>query len=324
MMNQGGNNQSARARLRLVAGLSVMATLVLVSSFGCTGGGRAGSADLISEDEVVADVDGGGLDIPGDADLVPEELVGELPAPEAVSGEFTLLTYNVAGLPEGISSSHPEEYIPLISPMLNAFELVLVQEDFVYHEQLAAEVDHPHHTPSLYDSLDDFPLGDGLNRFSLFPMGRVHRLQWPGCSGELDCSSDCLASKGFSLARTELAGGLSVDVYNLHGEAGGFHLGAVRLHCLRRAYDGSDGGLRIGLPKGNQRLVNLVFHDLRGHEYPKLEIPVQSQENDEGRTTEDRGSVRPDRARTHHQQVGVHGLRHVIHYYSIPTLAEQT
>ncbi|MBE9478814.1 MAG: hypothetical protein IMY80_02530 [Chloroflexi bacterium] len=51
---------------------------------------------------------------------------------------------------------------------------------------------------------------------------------------------------------------------------------------------------------------------------------MQSERHDEGRTTEDGGGARTGRARAHHYNVGVHGLRHVIHHYSIPTLAEQT
>ena len=46
------------------------------------------------------------------------------------SGSFTALTYNVAGLPEGISGSNPETNMQMISPLLNAYDLVLIQEDF--------------------------------------------------------------------------------------------------------------------------------------------------------------------------------------------------
>ncbi|MEQ9318019.1 MAG: hypothetical protein RIF41_02630, partial [Polyangiaceae bacterium] len=54
-------------------------------------------------------------------------------------GTFSALSYNVAGLPQGLSGSEPEEYIPLISPLLTGYDLVLVQEDFVYHAELRAE-----------------------------------------------------------------------------------------------------------------------------------------------------------------------------------------
>jgi hypothetical protein len=47
------------------------------------------------------------------------------------SGDFLALTYNVAGLPEGISGSHPETNTPLIGPLLNAYDLVLMQESWL-------------------------------------------------------------------------------------------------------------------------------------------------------------------------------------------------
>jgi endonuclease/exonuclease/phosphatase family metal-dependent hydrolase len=141
-------------------------------------------------------------------------------APLAPPGELTVLTYNIAGLPQGISDSDPERNIPQISPLLNAFELVLVQEDFWYHEELVAEVMHPHRSePWTDDPLED-GVGDGLNRFSQFAFGELERVPWYDCHGQLDCSSDCLATKGWSFARHTLDEGVEIDVYNLHMEAG--------------------------------------------------------------------------------------------------------
>ena len=157
----------------------------------------------------------------GDAAADAADLALDAPPPAPVTGEFSILTYNVAGLPDIISKSNPEVFIPQISPLLNGYDLVLVQEDFAYHAELAADAAHPYQTPPLFDTPDQVPMGDGLNRFSVFPMGPLHRLQWPGCSGDFDCASDCLATKGFSFGRVALAPGVTVDVYNLHGEAGG-------------------------------------------------------------------------------------------------------
>jgi endonuclease/exonuclease/phosphatase family metal-dependent hydrolase len=64
-------------------------------------------------------------------------------------------------------------------------------------------------------------MGDGLNRFSVFPLGELTRVTWIECNGALDCDSDCLTTKGFSVSAIELADGLVVDVYNLHMDAGG-------------------------------------------------------------------------------------------------------
>lgn len=146
------------------------------------------------------------------------------PAP---AGEFSLLTYNVAGLPQGVSSSNPEVNIPRISPLLNAYDLVLVQEDFYYHAELGAETTHPHRTTPWADVPDIADLGDGLNRFSNYPMADHDRTAWYACNGNIDCASDCLATKGWSFARTTLDPNtglgppVEIDIYNLHMEAGG-------------------------------------------------------------------------------------------------------
>ncbi|MDD9370350.1 MAG: hypothetical protein PV358_09575, partial [Acidimicrobiales bacterium] len=41
------------------------------------------------------------------------------------SGTFSVLSYNVAGLPQEISTVNPQEHIPLISPLLNEYDIVL-------------------------------------------------------------------------------------------------------------------------------------------------------------------------------------------------------
>jgi endonuclease/exonuclease/phosphatase (EEP) superfamily protein YafD len=64
-------------------------------------------------------------------------------------------------------------------------------------------------------------MGDGLNRFSRFPLGELTRVEWVECNGVLDCDSDCLTTKGFSVSAIKLAEGLFVDLYNLHMDAGG-------------------------------------------------------------------------------------------------------
>jgi endonuclease/exonuclease/phosphatase family metal-dependent hydrolase len=141
--------------------------------------------------------------------------------PSAPSGTLRVLTYNVAGLPQGISSSNPETNIPLISSLLNDFDLVLVQEDFSYHEELVVDAEHTHKSIPWSVSYGEENIGDGLNRFSFSSFTPVERIPWPGCNGMFDCASDCLATKGFSVARHDLAAGLYMDVYNLHMEAGG-------------------------------------------------------------------------------------------------------
>jgi endonuclease/exonuclease/phosphatase family metal-dependent hydrolase len=134
------------------------------------------------------------------------------------SGRFSVLTYNVAGLPELVSGSDPEINTSLISPLLNHYDVALVQEDFSYHSLLDSRAQHAYRSEPMHSSLALMP--DGLNWFSRYAFGWVHRVRWGQCNGYLGSASDCLADKGFSYAELTLAPGVTVDVYNLHAEAG--------------------------------------------------------------------------------------------------------
>jgi hypothetical protein len=181
---------------------------------------------------------GDGSDSTGERNEVPD---GEgTPASEDASGEFATLTYNVAGLPQEVSQVNPREHMPLISPLLNDYDIVLTQEDFDwwqpdldqydfvnYHARLRAEADHAyrnedHPGPEAVgiDVSTDRPMlrvGDGLGILSRFLFDEFRRIPWETCG---ESAADCLAMKGFAMARVELASGLVLDVYNLHADAG--------------------------------------------------------------------------------------------------------
>jgi endonuclease/exonuclease/phosphatase family metal-dependent hydrolase len=142
------------------------------------------------------------------------------------SGTFTALTYNVAGLPQGINPDQmPEQHQPLISPLLNAYDVVLLQEDFgFYTDVLRAEIDHefvsePHPGPAVTNPIgrESAAVGDGLNVLSRLPIGDLERVPWTGCG---PASGDCLALKGFAATDLTLAPGTTVALYTLHVEAG--------------------------------------------------------------------------------------------------------
>jgi hypothetical protein len=164
-----------------------------------------------------------------------------------VLGELSMLSYNVAGLPQQFSRENPEENLPLISPKLEPYDIVLTQEDFDwwsrtldnidfvnYHERLRADVTHEYQTTEhpgpqavgVDTDLRPLPLvGDGLGFLSRFPFENVVRVPWPRCFGGVDVrdggAGDCLAMKGFMVGTFQLAEGVVVDIYNLHAEAGG-------------------------------------------------------------------------------------------------------
>ncbi len=136
--------------------------------------------------------------------------------------ELSVLAYNVAGLPQGISGSNPAVNTVQISPLLNPYDLVVVQEDFAYHNDLVSAITHPY--VSVKDTSDRppfaFGLGDGLNTFSRLPFTDFTRVTWEECFGTFSNSSDCLTPKGFSVERHALREGVFLDVYNWHADAG--------------------------------------------------------------------------------------------------------
>ena len=127
-------------------------------------------------------------------------------------GTFTALTYNVAGLPQGANvDQFPVEHMPLISPRLNYYDLINVQEDFYYHDVLIKEDHHPY--KSTYVANKGF--GDGLNMFSDFIFLNYMRTGWADCNG-----TDCFTPKGFTYSRLKLTSEAYIDIYNVHCNAG--------------------------------------------------------------------------------------------------------
>jgi hypothetical protein len=165
----------------------------------------------------------------------------------STAGDFTLLTYNVAGLPQEISKVHPQRHIPLISPLLDAYDVVLTQEDFDwwhpsldatdftnYHSRLREAAGHPHRSgrwpgaaaAGIDPAVRSEPMvGDGLGVLSRLPFAEGPVVAWHDCFGGFDTSDggdgDCLAGKGFRSVTVTLAPDAEVDVYVFHGEAGG-------------------------------------------------------------------------------------------------------
>ncbi|GAA4957599.1 jacalin-like lectin [Actinoplanes utahensis] len=136
----------------------------------------------------------------------------------AAGGSFSVLTYNVAGLPEIISSAETDRKTAhtAIGQRLGPFDVVHVQEDFNYHAYLyAADTTHAHRTPTSGGA----GIGSGLNTVSRLPYDTddFERGDWDSCQFD---SGDCLTPKGFTFARHRVADGVYVDFYNLHTNAG--------------------------------------------------------------------------------------------------------
>lgn len=124
-----------------------------------------------------------------------------------------MITYNIAGLPQFISSAITprRESIAAIGRLLNRYDIVHVQEDFNYNGHLYHNGNaHPFRTPTKGAVMT----GDGLNTLSKFPVTHLRRIAWTDCTG-----ADCFTPKGFTYTRIEIAPDRFIDFYNVHANA---------------------------------------------------------------------------------------------------------
>ena len=132
-------------------------------------------------------------------------------------GSFSVLSYNVAGLPEAINSAPKprEPATTAIGQRISPYNVVHVEEDFNYHATLYAADNHPYRTPTSGGA----GIGSGLNTVSSLPYDEAdfERVHWNSC--QID-SGDCLTPKGFTFMRLRLAEGVYLDLYNAHTNAG--------------------------------------------------------------------------------------------------------
>lgn len=137
----------------------------------------------------------------------------QLPPDSLATGSFSVITYNIAGLPQLICSavSPRKESISAIGRLLNRFDIAHVQEDFNYNQYLYHTGNtHPFRTPSKGAVMT----GDGLNTLSKFPVRHLRRIPWTDCAG-----ADCFTPKGFTYTRIEIAPNRFIDFYNVHANA---------------------------------------------------------------------------------------------------------
>ncbi|KAK1990756.1 endonuclease/Exonuclease/phosphatase [Colletotrichum falcatum] len=139
---------------------------------------------------------------------------------QATSGDLTILSMNVAGLPEFLQNNEvPGDKTTnskTIGTLFAAYNygIIHAQEDFNYHAYIYQTDTHPFRTATS----GGVPFGSGLNTLSNYDWIDFERVKWDTCSNA--SGSDCLTPKGFTFMRVRLAEGAYVDVYNLHADAG--------------------------------------------------------------------------------------------------------
>src|SRR4051812_23527362 len=157
--------------------------------------------------------------------LLPLALLGltvalATPPARAAGGHLKVLTYNIAGLPDGFSTEHPSANMAAIGKRLASYDLALLQEDFAYGGSLRKTVSLRYQSPA-FQRGERWDFGDGLSQFSVLPFAPLTREAWRACNGFFDAYNDCLTPKGFAYTRQTLATGIELDVYNVHLDAGG-------------------------------------------------------------------------------------------------------
>ncbi|MEZ0070255.1 hypothetical protein ABIA32_006307 [Streptacidiphilus sp. MAP12-20] len=133
-----------------------------------------------------------------------------------IGGSFSLLNYNVAGLPvvhEPPTTLSMEAAATQIGLRVQPFDIVHAQEDFNYHAYIYAGDGHAYRTATSGPA----GFGDGLNTMSNHPFEDFQRVTWSSCYPD---NGDCITPKGFTFMRMRLAEGDYVDFYNLHTNAG--------------------------------------------------------------------------------------------------------
>ncbi|MGN0507530.1 MAG: jacalin-like lectin [Lachnospiraceae bacterium] len=129
---------------------------------------------------------------------------------------FTVLSLNVAGLPAILSSSDPANNTKQMSPLLNNYDIVSVQEDFAYHSDLVSQVTE---LPYQTEHSGNVPFGDGMNILSRFPIYLETRYKWNDSHGIISDGADQMTPKGILYTSIEIEPGYFIDVYDIHTDA---------------------------------------------------------------------------------------------------------
>jgi len=141
--------------------------------------------------------------------------------PQQTSGQFSVLTYNIHGLPPEVTNDDTTRRIEQIAPLLADYDVVGLQEDWIVenHDILIDNTDFQ--TIDAFDepSTDEKVYGSGLSLLSDFSLVEFNHIYYDRCNGYIDSASDCFASKGVQSAVLDIDGH-EFTILNTHLEAG--------------------------------------------------------------------------------------------------------
>ena len=151
--------------------------------------------------------------------VAASNVYGAAQSQPGTSGSFSVLTYNVDGLPAILQDGrypggNPDLYTPITGQKARAYDIVNVQEDFNSHAALYANDNHPYRTATSGGA----GIGSGLNTMSNFPFSdEIDRVTWNTRSSD---EGNNLTPKGFTWLRLCIAPGVYLDWYNVHTNSG--------------------------------------------------------------------------------------------------------
>jgi endonuclease/exonuclease/phosphatase family metal-dependent hydrolase len=149
-----------------------------------------------------------------------------LAASPAAGDEFTVLSYNTHGLSAWVAGDDPLTRFPIIGDKSNAYDVVLIQEDFAHHAALLKGARQPiieRGNPNRFGRWCPVCSGSGLtilSRWTRESLLEVVNRAYRHCAGWIGGANDCLATKGFQRMRIRLPGGAELDFINTHLDAG--------------------------------------------------------------------------------------------------------
>ena len=140
------------------------------------------------------------------------------------TGEFSVFSYNVAGLPDIFSSdkskdtrSNQIDIAKYVSSQ--GYDIFATQEDFGYNENLVKFLPEYQFKTVHHGGV---PYGDGTNVYTKsFKMYNEQHITWEKLYGIADNGADELSQKGITYVCIEVADGVFVDFYNIHADAFG-------------------------------------------------------------------------------------------------------
>tara|TARA_Y100000996_G_scaffold414048_1_gene403875 strand:+ start:11421 stop:12248 length:828 start_codon:yes stop_codon:yes gene_type:complete len=142
--------------------------------------------------------------------------------------ELNVLTYNIHGLSPILAGDNPKVRIPKILNKSNNFDVILIQENWIFSDDELAKDLNEYVTIVSNKSKFNKPLkyllnpnGSGLslaikNNIKIL---NTDEYSFELCSGWISKYNDCFATKGFQYVSIEI-GEERIDIYNTHLDAG--------------------------------------------------------------------------------------------------------